>query len=198
MVKRTPGRLSADVRRAQLLKAAAPVFAKLGFAASSTRQLSAAARVTEPVLYRHFRNKEALYGAVLQAAADELAVALTAAMSTVERPGARIEALATALPELLARHQTAFRLLCGAAGSATGAVLVRATRQALGGLEEAIATALGDRGLRSDVDPAMAAALLLQVGMGHALLRPVGLSTFERDDVRQRMVDMLTAALLSE
>jgi TetR/AcrR family transcriptional regulator len=47
--------------RAAIVRAALEVFAQKGFAGATTREICAAAGVTKPVLYYHFRSKEHLY-----------------------------------------------------------------------------------------------------------------------------------------
>ncbi|NWG12691.1 MAG: TetR/AcrR family transcriptional regulator [Acidobacteria bacterium] len=47
--------------RQAILEAAMRLFAEKGYAATSTREICKAARITKPVLYYHFRSKEHLY-----------------------------------------------------------------------------------------------------------------------------------------
>jgi TetR/AcrR family transcriptional regulator len=47
--------------RTAIVRAAMEVFAQKGFAGASTREICAAAGLTKPVLYYHFRSKEHLY-----------------------------------------------------------------------------------------------------------------------------------------
>src|SRR5689334_15289508 len=63
-VSATP-RLPASDRRRQLLETALDVFAKKGFGGTTTKEIAAAAGVTEAIIFRHFPNKQALYTAVL-------------------------------------------------------------------------------------------------------------------------------------
>ncbi len=53
--------MSAEQRRASIIRAVIPVFAKKGFAAATTKDLASAAGVSEALLYRHFPSKESLY-----------------------------------------------------------------------------------------------------------------------------------------
>lgn len=53
--------MQADERKAGILAAALPVFALKGFAATTTKDLAQAARVSEGLLYKHFPSKESLY-----------------------------------------------------------------------------------------------------------------------------------------
>lgn len=54
-------RLQADARKAEILLAALGIFALKGFAATTTKDLAAAAGVSEGLLYKHFPGKESLY-----------------------------------------------------------------------------------------------------------------------------------------
>lgn len=54
-------RLSAQARKLAIVKASLPLFARKGYAAATTRELARAAGVSEPLLYKHFPSKEALY-----------------------------------------------------------------------------------------------------------------------------------------
>jgi AcrR family transcriptional regulator len=51
---------SFDQQRAAILEAAATLFARRGFAGTSTAQIAAAAGVSKPLLYHYYRDKEAL------------------------------------------------------------------------------------------------------------------------------------------
>lgn len=54
-------RMQADARKVEILKASLGVFAIKGFAATTTKDLAAAAGVSEGLLYKHFPGKENLY-----------------------------------------------------------------------------------------------------------------------------------------
>ena len=58
-------RLSADKRREQLLQVAVDLFARKGFKGTTTREIAAAAGVTEAIIFRHFATKEQLYTAII-------------------------------------------------------------------------------------------------------------------------------------
>jgi AcrR family transcriptional regulator len=203
MVKSRGSRLSAAARREQLLAHALPVFARTGYAAASTRQLASAAGVTEPILYRHFRGKEALFAAVLGLAAARIGASLRALPAGLGGLRSQLEALAAALPELLDRHAAEFRVLGAAAAAPANRQQAVALQKAFAQLEQAVAARLagpverGEAGWRGGVDASLAATFLLQVGFGHVLLRTAGSASLSRDDLRARMVDLLAAALLS-
>ena len=59
-------RMNAPDRRAQLLEVALNLFSEKGFDGATTKEIAAAAGVTEAVIFRHFASKQALYQAVLE------------------------------------------------------------------------------------------------------------------------------------
>jgi AcrR family transcriptional regulator len=58
-------RLDSDDRRKAIVTAAVPLFARNGFAGSTTRELAAAAGVSEALLFKHFPSKQSLYREIL-------------------------------------------------------------------------------------------------------------------------------------
>src|SRR3954462_3895250 len=60
----TPHRLPASDRRRQLVETALDIFSRKGFQGTTTKEIAAAAGVTEAIIFRHFPSKQALYNAV--------------------------------------------------------------------------------------------------------------------------------------
>jgi TetR/AcrR family transcriptional regulator len=58
-------RLSATERREQLIQVAVDLFSRKGFKGTTTREIAAAAGVTEAIIFRHFATKEQLYTAII-------------------------------------------------------------------------------------------------------------------------------------
>jgi AcrR family transcriptional regulator len=108
------GRLPAQERRRQLLDVAAEVFSERGFHATAMDDVAAAAGVTKPVLYQHFRNKRALFLELL----DDVGAQLLAQLAAAAEPGlngrARVEAGFNAYFRFVRDNPAAFRLLFGA------------------------------------------------------------------------------------
>lgn len=59
-------RLDSDERRKAIVRAAVPLFARKGFAGTTTRELAEAAGISEALLFRHFPSKQLLYREILQ------------------------------------------------------------------------------------------------------------------------------------
>lgn len=64
-------RMHGEERRQQLLAVAVDVFARQGFGGTKTKDIAAAAGVSEAILFRHFASKEDLYHAILDAKEDK-------------------------------------------------------------------------------------------------------------------------------
>jgi TetR/AcrR family transcriptional regulator len=59
-------RLTGADRRRQLIEAAMDLFARKGFAGTTTREIAAAAGVSEAIIFRHFHTKRELYTAIIE------------------------------------------------------------------------------------------------------------------------------------
>jgi AcrR family transcriptional regulator len=60
-------RMDAADRRTAIVEIATPLFARRGFAGTTTKEIAEAAGVSEALLFRHFPTKAALYEEILQA-----------------------------------------------------------------------------------------------------------------------------------
>ena len=57
--------MTGDKRREQILQTAVDLFSQRGFKGTTTKEIARAAGVSEAMVFRHFENKDALYGAIL-------------------------------------------------------------------------------------------------------------------------------------
>jgi AcrR family transcriptional regulator len=91
-----PGFFSAEEpgRRGEILDAAMSVFAEMGYEGGSMRQIAGVVGVTEPALYRHFPGKEALFLALIRAAAGRLRAEAFALIGGVEAATFRTQLVA--------------------------------------------------------------------------------------------------------
>jgi len=58
-------RMSGEDRRKQLIEVAIDLFSEKGFSGTTTKEIAAAAGVTEAIIFRHFATKQDLYKAIL-------------------------------------------------------------------------------------------------------------------------------------
>jgi AcrR family transcriptional regulator len=109
MASVTPVRPQRDpARRATILSAAARVFARSGYAATSVEDVAAAAGITRLIVYRHFDSKEALYRAVLEGVFERQAELFVEHM---DREGLRAGGTTRALLTVGRETPDGFRLL---------------------------------------------------------------------------------------
>src|ERR1700759_4909682 len=59
-------RLDGDERRKAIVSAAVPLFARKGFAGTTTKELAEAAGISEALLFKHFPSKALLYREILR------------------------------------------------------------------------------------------------------------------------------------
>ncbi|SRR5713101_5889061 len=83
MKSRSRKRLTAGERRKKILAAAVRLFARKGYDGAAMEEIAGQAGITKPVLYDHFRSKQALFRAVLESIRDEL---LARGRSVAESP----------------------------------------------------------------------------------------------------------------
>lgn len=96
-------------RKAQLATIGAELFGERGYHAVSLDEIAAAAGITGPAIYRHFRNKQA----ILAHAAQEFAGALhqcVADAATAHTPADRLDALLRAVTALVTDGRMATRI----------------------------------------------------------------------------------------
>ena len=99
----------ADVKRQRIAEAARPVFVLHGLEGAKTRDIAAAAGVTETVLYRHFRSKDEVFEEAVLAPVERLSKELVeihaqfptlSADSRLERSEETHRRLATTIAEI--------------------------------------------------------------------------------------------------
>jgi AcrR family transcriptional regulator len=85
-------RLPRAEREEQTLEAARILFAERGFAAVTMDEIAAEVGVTKPLLYAYFGNKEGLYLACMEPAAEALVDTVAAAVAACDTPAETLRA----------------------------------------------------------------------------------------------------------
>jgi TetR/AcrR family transcriptional regulator len=93
-------RLAASERRAAVLDTACRVFARCSYRAATTAEIAREAGVTEPILYRHFASKQALYLACVDEAWLRVREQWEEAVAAEPDPAGWLSAMVNALFEL--------------------------------------------------------------------------------------------------
>jgi AcrR family transcriptional regulator len=170
-VQRT--RLPRAERERQTLAAARALFAERGYAAVTMDHVAAAVGVTKPLLYTYFGNKERLYLACMEPAADELRAAVAGAVARAERPADALELGVRAFFEFVDRDRDAWRVLFDETLPGGGEVARRAAehRERLEGVVAALVTARLPRGRRGRAAVEVEALSAALLGAAESLAR---------------------------
>ena len=104
-------RMRAQDRRRQLLEVAADLFARRGYRGTTTARLAQAAGITEPILYRHFENKQDLFVTLIEEVSREVLAGWQAALEGIDDPDERLTALLAANPATHARGKGIYRVI---------------------------------------------------------------------------------------
>src|ERR1700683_1929389 len=108
---RMGSRAQPEESRAAILHAAAKEFAELGIAGARTDAIAREAHVNKALLYYYFRDKETLYGAVLDNAFSGLKTTVFRALDSNLPPREQIMAYAGAYFDFIASNQMYPRLM---------------------------------------------------------------------------------------
>src|SRR6201984_3779003 len=100
-----------EERRAAILKAAAHEFAQHGIAGARTDAIARAARVNKALLYYYFKDKETLYGAVLDNAFSGMKATVFRALDSDLPPREKVMAYVGAYFDFIASNQVYPRLM---------------------------------------------------------------------------------------
>jgi AcrR family transcriptional regulator len=122
-------RLPRAEREQQVLAAARALFAQRGYGAVTMDEVADAVGVTKPLLYIYFGNKERLYLACMEPAAEELREAVAGAVAQAERPADALEPGVRAFFSFVDRDRDAWRVLFDETLPAGGEVARRVAEQ---------------------------------------------------------------------
>jgi len=167
---RRSNRERSQTMRAELLAAARSLFVERGYADTSTPDIVSAAGVTRGALYHHFADKRALFGAVVEQEAEEVARSIDAAAPGRLSPR---EALAAGMDAFLAamRAHGRVRLLLIDGPAALGVATMSDIDARNGGatLREGLGLAFAE-GAPANPPPLAASADLLSAAADRAAL----------------------------
>ncbi|MGI9186573.1 MAG: TetR/AcrR family transcriptional regulator, partial [Gaiellales bacterium] len=161
-------RLTAADRRAAILAAARSIFARSGFHGASTSRIARAAGCSEPLVYKLFPTKQALFAAVIEDSAMLLRERLGVCFSTAtpaDRYGAVLDSLAE--DPVVAEG---FRLRALAIALVDEPEIAAAVEASMATAHAATTASIGESQASGSVRPDVAAADVAWLMMGLALL----------------------------
>lgn len=116
--------MTALQRRDQLIDVGRRLFAEKGFDGTSIEEIAAAAKISKPVVYEHFGDKDGLYAVIIDREFTQLMQMLTAALTSTH-PRVLLAQAATALFDYIEGNKDGFRVLLrpNPRGSSFGTVI---------------------------------------------------------------------------
>lgn len=162
-----------DTVREQILVAATRLFAQRGYAGTSIQAIADAVGITKPTLVYHFKSKDGLREAVLDALLDHWRDQLPRLMTAAQAGGPRLDALLAAFFDWLCRDPDRARLLLREALDRPDDLQQRLRLHLqpwTGLLTQAIAAGQAQGLLRADVDPGAYTVLVISSALGVAAL----------------------------
>jgi len=185
-------RLTADARRQAILDAAKKVFGAHGYHATTTRDIAAAAGVSEALLYQHFDGKRQLFEHVVHGAAGELERRIEAATAGADPLLHALQAFFEFVEEEAALYRVFFRQALQA-----DPAFEHLYAELSGRLLDLVGRSLGREGL-SDGTHAEMVAHALGGMVGELALWWLESRTYDRDHMVAQAARMGRAIYLSE
>jgi len=146
-------RLSGGDRRAQLIEVGRRVFALRGYDAASMEEIATRAKVTRPIVYTHFGDKEGVFKAVVEIETAELERRIVDAVSSGP-PRQRLERAALSFLSYVRDRPDGFRILSDERAPAVAGD--RAAQQLVDAVAERVARVIGVEFEQQGFDPATA------------------------------------------
>ncbi|MDX2016610.1 MAG: TetR/AcrR family transcriptional regulator [Planctomycetota bacterium] len=167
-------RLTGKERREQLLDVAEKLFARHGYARATTAELAKAAGVTEPIIYRHFDSKRALFIALIQRTAQRTLGYWEQQLASAADPAQRLRRLIGENPMVSEQAREAYRVFLQAITEVEDDEIRKAVHDHIGNLHaflvREIVRAQSEHKVAARFTPELIAWLLIDVGLGYGLL----------------------------
>jgi TetR/AcrR family transcriptional regulator len=197
----TSSRLTAPERRASLLDCACRVFSRGSYRGTTTAELAAEAGVTEPVLYRHFPSKRALYLACMDEGWSRVRALWDEVIAAEPDPSRWVTAMGRAFLESDEHRPAASHLWLQALAEGTGdAEIAEYMRAHIGEVHDYVADVIRRAqragGIPPDRDAAAEAWIFLALGLISMADRAVlgGLMDRDWENIRLGRLRWLTGS----
>jgi AcrR family transcriptional regulator len=187
-------------RKRQLLSHAKQLFVTLGYQDTTTEKIARAAGVTEPVLYRHFENKKALFLEVLHEIREATLNRWAEETVDLSDPLARLHRIMDMYLGTTREHALEYHIMHRTLLESNDEEISSFLRsfyldsQTL--LAEVIAAGQQTGVFRRSLDPRVGAWELIRTALGYTLTLPLGIPLYDEPDYLARAIDCLLHCLL--
>jgi AcrR family transcriptional regulator len=187
-------------RKRQLLAQAKHLFVTLGYQDTTTEKIARAAGVSEPVLYRHFESKKALFLEVLQEIREATLNRWHAETASLADPLAKLHAIADMYLGTTREHAIEFQIMHRTLIETHDEEIAAFLRSFYLDSEALLAQVIGagqQTGVfRQDLDPRIGAWEMIRCALGYTLTLPLGIPLYREPDYLPKAIDCLIHCLL--
>jgi AcrR family transcriptional regulator len=187
-------------RKRQLVAQAKHLFVTLGYQDTTTEKIAAAAGVSEPVLYRHFESKKALYMEVLKEIREATLTRWHAETAGVTDPMAKLHAIADMYLGTTREHALEFRVMHRSLVDTDDDEIASFLRTFYLDSETLLAQIISEGQhtgvFRRNLDPRVGAWELIRTALGYTLTLPLGIPLYQEPDYIPKAIECLLNCLL--
>lgn len=187
-------------RKRQLVAFAKQLFVTQGYHATTTEKIAQAAGVSEPVLYRHFDSKKALFLEVLEEIRAATLRRWHAETSPLTDPLAKLHAIADMYLGSTRAHAVEYRIMHRTLIEADDEEIVALLRSFYLDSEALLAKIIAEGQqagvFRRSLDPRVGAWELIRTALGYTLTLPLGIALFSEENYIPQAIDCLLHCLL--
>jgi AcrR family transcriptional regulator len=187
-------------RKQQLLTHAKHLFVTLGYQATTTEKIAGAAGVSEPVLYRHFESKKALFLEVLEEIRKATIHRWRLETALLKDPLAKLHAIVDLYLGATREHALELRVmhrtLIEVDDEEIGTCLRSFYLDSEAILAEVIAEGQQTGVFRRSLDARVGAWELIRTALAYTLILPLGVPLYQEPDYLPRAVECVLHCLL--
>ena len=195
-----PARMRKAERKRQLLAHAKHLFLTHGYQDTTTEKIARAAGVSEPVLYRHFESKRALFLEVLGEIREATITRWHAETEGLTDPMAKLHAITDMYLNTTREHADEFRIMHRTLVETDDEEIVAFLRSFYLDSEALLAKVIGEGQqsgvFRRSLDPRVGAWELIRTALGYTLTLPLGIPLYGEPDYIARATECLLHCLL--
>jgi AcrR family transcriptional regulator len=195
-----PERMRKAERKRQLLAHAKQLFVTLGYQATTTEKIARAAGVSEPVLYRHFENKKALFLEVLEEIRQALLARWATETAKLSDPLAKLHAVSDIYVGATREHALELQIMHRTLIEVNDEEIAACLRQFYMDSENLLAQIIAEGQqtgvFRRSLDPRVGAWEMIRTALGYSLTQPLGIPLYQEADYLPRAIDCMLHCLL--
>ena len=186
-------RLKAPERRQQLIDVATKLFADYGYDATTTAAIAQAAGVSEPILYRHFKNKQDLFIAITREVSAKTLGHWQQLIGHIDDPAEQLRTIAREFPSHVRTLSDAYHVLHNGLTTSHDRRVLAVLREHYAAMEKffiRIITAGQKSGDFRNLNAKIPAWQLINLGIGYAMIG-LNLSQFDHFPVDESVEFLL-------